>query len=189
MLLAFSPSGGSLSIDALLRRRRNRAVGGHQDVTEEVETAAWPLNVAFMLLALTYFSTGLSKLVYGGFTWMNGYTVQGYILHDSIQRNIPLGIWVAEHYTLCVFLSIFTVLFELFFFVSLMVPRVASYFLISGILFQLGLYALAGHPFFQHIVLLMLLLIFSDPDRWKVWLHKAEESFVSIRPRQTAERA
>jgi uncharacterized membrane protein YphA (DoxX/SURF4 family) len=172
MFLAFSPSGGRLSIDAVIRRRRDRLAHNLEDASGLVETATWPLKLVYVLLAMTYFSTGLSKLLYGGLEWMNVYTMQAYIFQDAIRRDIPLGIWMAQQYIPCLFLSVFTILFELFFFVALIIPRTGPYFLISGVLFQMGLFLVAGHDFFQHIVLLMLLLVFTDLEHWKAWVDK-----------------
>jgi uncharacterized membrane protein YphA (DoxX/SURF4 family) len=172
MLLAFSPSGGSLSIDALIRRYRMRFGNGSEEASQEVHTAIWPIKLVHVLLALTYFSTGLSKLLYGGLKWMNGYTLQGYTFQDATRRDIPLGIWIAQQHTLCVLLSVYTVFFELFFFISLFIPWTAPYFMVAGILFQIGLYIMAGHNFFQHIILLFLLLVFSGFEPWKACMNK-----------------
>jgi hypothetical protein len=169
MLLAFSPSGDRLSIDALTCSWRRGWENDAEQATKTVETAFWPIRLVHVLLAWAYFSTGLSKLVYGGLRWMNGYTLQGYILGDALQRDLPLGLWLVQHHTLCVLLSIYTIGFEFFFFVSLIIPWTAPYFLIGGILFQLGLYIFAGHPFFQHIILLVLLLICLKPERLETW--------------------
>jgi hypothetical protein len=170
MLLAFSPSGESFSLDALIRRRR----GGAEKQTKEgrTDTAMWPLKLAHVLLAMTYFSTGLTKMVFGGLQWLNGYTLQAYTFVDAINREIPLGIWLGQQHTLALGLSFFTVLFELFFFLSLIFTRAAPFIFIVGIFFQLGLYFTAGHPFFQHIVLLILLLLFVTPQWWQAWAHK-----------------
>jgi len=169
MLLAFSPSGEHLSIDALIRRRREGVDKKDKRASEMVDTAAWPLKLAHVLLALTYFSTGLSKMIYGGLQWMNGHTLQIYLLYDAIRREIPLGIWLAQQHTLCILLSVGTILFELFFFLSLIVPRTVPYFMIGGIFFQIGLYVVVGHHFFQHMILLGLLLVFNDVERAKGW--------------------
>ncbi len=166
MLLAFSPSGESLSLDALIRRRRGR------ELSARSETAIWPLKLAHVLLALTYFSTGISKVLYGGPAWLNGYTLQGYTLNDALNRGFPMGIWLGQQHTLSVLLSVFTILFELFFFVSLILPWTAPFFFIGGILFQAGLYVAAGHDFFQHMVLLFLLLLFITPEWWRAWWNK-----------------
>jgi uncharacterized membrane protein YphA (DoxX/SURF4 family) len=185
MLLAFSPSGDSLSIDALIRRRRGRSASHAGAGPRTVETAAWPLKLAHVLLAMTYFSTGITKLIFGGPAWMNGYTLQAYLLGDALGRDLPLGLWLAQHHTLCVLLSIFTVFFELFFFLSLILPWTAYFFLVNGVLFQLGLFAAAGHPFFPHIVLLILLMAFGDPDgRWRIWSKQSVAAFRSRWPRE-----
>jgi hypothetical protein len=172
MMLAFSPAGESLSLDALLRRRRARSAKDPTERSERVDTAAWPLKLAHVLLAMTYFSTGISKLVAGGLRWVNGYTLQGYTFADAVNRELPLGIWLAQQHTLAVLLSVFTILFELFFFVSLILPRAAPFFFISGLLFQIGLFATGGHDFFPHMVLLVLLLLFINPEWWRGWLNK-----------------
>jgi hypothetical protein len=166
--LAFAPSGASLSVDALLRRRR----GERPTTAATSELAMWPLKFAHVLLAMTYFSTGMTKLLSGGLAWMNGYTLQNYILSDAITRNIPLGLWVAQQHSLCMLLSIGTVLFEVFFFVSLLVPRIAPLFFLGGILFHTGLYFVAGHPFWQFIMLNAILLLFLDPARTPGWLRR-----------------
>jgi hypothetical protein len=174
LVLAFSPAGESLSVDALLRRRRARRAGDPAEGPGPVDTAMWPLKLVHVLLAMTYFSTGISKLMVGGLAWMNGYTLQNYIFGDGISRDIPLGIWVAQHYWLCVFLSVFTIGFELFFFVSILWPRVAPLFFITGIFFHIGLYVTSGHPFFQHIVMNALLLFFLDRDWFPEQVRKLE---------------
>lgn len=170
MVLAFAPSGESFSLDALIRRRR--AGAGQQAKEARVDTAMWPLKLAHVLLAMTYFSTGLTKMVFGGPQWLNGYTLQAYTFVDAINRDIPLGIWVGQQYPLALALSFFTIIFELFFFLSLFFTKAAPFIFIVGIFFQLGLYFTAGHPFFQHIVLLTLLLLFVTPQWWQAWAHK-----------------
>jgi uncharacterized membrane protein YphA (DoxX/SURF4 family) len=161
LALAFSPAGDSLSIDALIRRRAGGAAAAQAAASD---TAMWPLKLAHVLLAMTYFSTGISKLISGGLAWMNGYTLQNAIFSDAINRDIPLGVWLAHQHTLCILLSVATIVFELFFFVSLLKPRLAPLFFAGGVLFHLGLYVTSGHPFFQHIVMNAMLLLFLDPD-------------------------
>jgi hypothetical protein len=184
MALAFSPAGESLSIDAVLRRRRARATGEPAPIAGSSETAMWPLKLAHVVLAMTYFSTGFTKLLVGGFAWMNGYTLQNYIFGDGLYRTIPAGIWLAHQHTLCVLLAIGTILFELFYFVSILVPRVARLFFVGGILFHIGLYVISGHPFFEHIVLNAILLLFLDPE----WFPRQVSRLASRRTAQAPAR-
>ena len=164
LALAFSPAGDSLSIDALIRRRRARGAGLPTPITRSTDTAMWPLKLAHVVLAMTYFSTGISKLLVGGLRWMNGYTLQYYTFRDGIDRNIPVGVWLAHFHTVCVLLAIGTILFEVFYFVSILVPRVARFIFVGAILFHISLYVISGHPFFEHIVLNVILLLFLDPE-------------------------
>lgn len=170
LALAFAPSGESLSVDALLRRRRGRAGADASDgEPPRVDSAAWPLKLAHVLLAMTYFSTGITKVIDGGPRWLNGYTLQTYILGDAVSRGFPFGIWLAQQHTLCIALSVFTIFFELFFFLSLVFPWTAPFWFIGGVFFHIGLYEAAGHDFFQHIVLLTALLVCTAPEWWQTW--------------------
>jgi hypothetical protein len=171
-LLAFSPAGESLSADALIRRRRERHADGSGRVAGRADTAMWPLKLIHVLLAMTYFSTGISKLLSGGLRWTNGYTLQIYTFSDAVDANRPLGIWLAGQHSLSVLVSVATILFELFFFVSLIFPRTAPFFFLGGILFHIGLFVTAGHPFFEHMFLNGLLLLFLDPEWFQARLDK-----------------
>ena len=177
MALAFAPSGGRLSVDALLRRRTRPAATS----PERVDTAMWPLKLAHVLLALTYFSTGISKMIAGGPQWLNGYTLQAYTFGDAINRNVPLGIWVGQQHSLAIALSVFTILLETFFFVSLFLPRLAPIIFVAAFFFQVGLLLTGGHGFYYHMVLLVLLLLFITPNWWRtLWARYGDRS--SARP-------
>jgi len=173
LLLVFAPSGQSLSVDAFMRRRGHAVSTNPDREHSESNMAMWPLKLAHVLLAMTYFSTGATKLISGGLEWMNGYTLQSYTFQDAVIRNLPLGVWLSQQYWLAVALSIFTILFETGFFISLLVPRTAPLFFITGVFFHLGLFMTGGHPFFPHIVLLLTLLIFLDTNWWGYKLPKA----------------
>jgi len=163
MTLAFAPSGDSLSVDVWLRRR-SRARGAPP---QRVDTAMWPLKLAHVLLAMTYFSAGVSKLIFSGPRWLNGYTLQSHTFADAINRDMPLGIWLAQQHTLAIVLSVFTILLEIFFLVSLILPRTAPFIFVSAFFFQVGLLLTARHVFFEHMVLLVLLLFFISPEWWR----------------------
>jgi uncharacterized membrane protein YphA (DoxX/SURF4 family) len=172
MCYAFSPSGDSYSVDALLRRWWARRAGAAAESPKVVDTAMWPLKFIHVLLAMTYFSTGMSKLIAGGPAWMNGYTLQLYTFNDALNRGKPFGLWLAQQHNLAIGLSIFTILFETFFFLSVLFPWTMPLFFIGGIFFHLSLYMAGGHDFFQHILLLFVLLLFLAPTWWRAWLNK-----------------
>ena len=169
MPLALAPSGERLSVDVLIRRRRGHASDA-PGASGMSDMAIWPLKVVHVLLAMTYFSAGMSKLLHSGLRWLNGYTLQGHTFGDALERGHPLGIWLAQQYNVAVALSVSTLLLEIFFFVSLFLPRLAPLFFLGALAFQVGLYLAAGYDFFQHMVLLTLLLFFLYPQWWQRWL-------------------
>jgi hypothetical protein len=177
LALTLSPCGERLSVDALLRRRRALARGQTAEPATTTDLAMWPLRFLHVLLAMTYFSTGITKVLSGGLRWMNGYTLQFYIFNTAINRDLPLGLWLAHQHTLCVVLGVGTILFETFYFVSILVPRTARLMFLSGIFFHLSLYLTAGHPFFEHMLLNATLLLFLDTT----WLARLVERLTGQR--------
>jgi hypothetical protein len=156
MSLALAPSGDDLSIDAWRRRRAGRPPA------EMSPFARWPLALAHLLLAMVYFSTGITKLIFGGLQWMNGYTLQGRTLMDALGRDIPLGIWLAQQHTLAILLSIGTVMFELGFGLSLFLPRWKTLFFAAALAFHVGLHLVGGHGFFGHMAVVLILFLCYD---------------------------
>lgn len=155
-VLAFSPSGAALSLDAL-RHRRYAVVYAMRfeplSPTAESEYVGWPLRLVQSLLVLAYLSAGMSKLHDGGLAWMNGYTLAFYAAKDGIRWGMPLGIWIAQHPTLAAGLSIGVVLLELTFVAAILVPRLAWPYVLAGTALHTGIYLAQHAPFFEHIPL------------------------------------
>lgn len=157
LFLALSPSGMRLSLDARLRR----GAPGRTDM------AVWPLRLTQVLLAWSYFSNAVAKLAYSGLEWMNGYTLQGYLLHSSVQwGDRPLGQWLAQHHDLSIALSIATVACELAFPLVLFSRRVRPLLLAWAVSFHVGVYWTMSIPFFQHVVLFAVFLDFREFASW-----------------------
>jgi hypothetical protein len=156
MSLSLSPCSENLSLDAWRKRRAGR-------MPEEMSPLArWPFALAHLLLAMVYLSTGLAKLISGGLQWMNGYTLQNRTLQDALGRDIPLGFWLAQQHDLSILLSIGTVVFELGFATSLFLPRWRTAFFAAALAFHVGLHLVAGHGFFGHMTVVLILLVCYD---------------------------
>jgi hypothetical protein len=153
MSLALSPCNEDLSLDAWRKRRAGRPP------QEMSPLARWPFALSHLLLAMVYFSTGITKLMFGGLRWMNGYTLQARTLQDALGRDIPLGIWLAQQHELSIMLSIGTVIFELGFATSLFLPRWRTAFFAAALAFHVGLHFVAGHGFFGHMMVVLILLV------------------------------
>ena len=44
------------------------------------------------------FSSFLSKMLYSGFEWANGFTLQYYLARDGLRWGSPLALWFADHH-------------------------------------------------------------------------------------------
>ena len=161
LFLALSPSGRRLSFDALRRKAR---------IDPTTDRAVWPLRLIQVLFAWTFFSNAIAKLVYGGLAWMNGYTLQQYLLTRYLQWDRPLALWIAQRYWLSVGLSIATLVLELAFPLALFVRRTRPFLLAAAVIFFLFIYQAMNVVFLQHIV---LFAVFIDFEAWANRLRRA----------------
>jgi len=144
-------------VDSWLRRRKvipAAKAGWGRDA--RFTTATWPLTTVKWLLALAYLSAGLSKLVFGGPDWLNGYTLQGHLLQDAIRWERPIGLWMSQQHALCLIASYCTIIFEIGFPIILFIPRLAPFFLIPGVCFHTSIYVMQAAPFWQFLTLYLV---------------------------------
>lgn len=125
--LPFARVGAAVSIDALLRRWRGRAL------VPDATVAALPIRLTQFSLAMGYCGAGSAKLLLGGPEWFNGYTLQGIMLgHD--------GDWsrtFAASVELCRLQSIGVVGVQVLFPLLFVWPRLRWFFLPAATAFHL----------------------------------------------------
>jgi uncharacterized membrane protein YphA (DoxX/SURF4 family) len=164
MLLAFSPSGARLSVDAWIRRRRTDQPGG-DGRRLRYPTALWPIKLTQVMFALIYMNAGMCKLHDGGLAWMNGYTLGHHLFADAVLHDLPVGIWLARFHGLCVVMSVGTIVLEVFFFVGLLLPRMLPVILLGCAGMHIGIYLTQNAPFFQFLVLYVIFIDFERRRR------------------------
>lgn len=160
VLLGLSPSGRCYSIDSWLGRRFGNA--GAWGPGARMDTATWALRLVQCLLGLAYFSAGSAKLLDGGLAWMNGATLQQMVLTDYVRFGMPAGLWLVQHFWLCVAAAMVTIVVEVFFFVAVFVKGARKYVLPAGAGLHVGIYLTMAAPFFTWVV---LYLTFVDIER------------------------
>lgn len=132
-IMAASPCGDALSLDALLRSRR-----GDVRCADRSVTYGLPLRLVGLLIGLIYFFPGFWKLWMCGWGWVTGDTLQnifyfGWMSADYVPPILPPS-WV---YNLA---ALWTVLFELSFIVMIFVPGLRVVAAVEGVLFLLAVY-------------------------------------------------
>ena len=151
VLLGLSPSGRCYSVDSWLGRRLRypERWGPHA----RMDNATWALRLIQCLLAVAYFSSGSAKLLDGGLAWMNGATLQQMVLTDYVRHGMPAGLWLAQHFWLCVAGSVVAVTVEVFFFVAVFAAGARKYLLAAGAALHVGIYLTMAAPFFTWVAL------------------------------------
>lgn len=133
--LVLAPVGARLSIDALLARvRRARKGEDPRQAPEVSELAGVPLRLTQVTMAFGYTFAGLTKLAVSGVEWANGYTLMSYCLQydNELSGFLAQEVWVSR------LLSIGALFVQATFFVVLIFPRLAWFYLPSVVLFHLS---------------------------------------------------
>jgi hypothetical protein len=152
-LLALGPSGRALSIDALIAGFRAtddaaalRGAQGHSAM------ARWPVLAMRWVVALVYLSAAIHKLSLGGLDWMNGYTLQYYLLYHGLERGNDVAVWLSRNHELVWLMSWSTIIFEGTFFLVLVWPTLAWLYLPVGIGLHVGIAATSiADPFLIYL--------------------------------------
>lgn len=151
-VLALSPSGRVLSLDAVLRDRR--AGGGAIGPLDQTsEFAGWPIRLLRWFLALMYLSAVYSKLSLSGLEWANGYTLQYYLARDGLRWGSDLGVMMSHYHELIRIGQFGVIVFQATFWLAVLFPILRWVYVPAGVLLHLSIYLTLNAAFFQWIVL------------------------------------
>ena len=168
VVLAMSPSGRTLSLDAWWLRPKREGASTQKDpvIGPTSRFARWPLLLIRWVLALAYFSAAYHKLRVSGLDWMNGYTLQYYMLRDAVRWDMPLGLWLGQQYWLILVMSVVTIVWEATFFLLLIFPSLALIYLPLGLGFHTGTWVAMNARFLTFMALYAAFVPWTDVYRW-----------------------
>lgn len=128
IIIALSRSSDVYSLDSYF--------GWTKEVKSESGLYGWPNSMILIMVSSAYCFSGAWKIFYqGGLTWMNGYTMQFYLVTMGMN---DIAAFIIQYRWLCIFLSIFAVGLELFFPVIIFYRKAIVWFLAGAFLFHLG---------------------------------------------------
>lgn len=157
MILALSPAGGALSIDDLRKRIRSNARRLQFEPARLLERtspyAGWPLRLIQWILALIYLSAAYAKLRDGGLDWANGYTLRYYLVQDGLRWGSDLALWFGSQHLMAQILSWLTLLVEGTFFLAVLFPPLAWFYLPAAAGLHLGIELTLRAPFLPWVAL------------------------------------
>ena len=163
-VLAISPSGRVLSVDAWLRRRRK----GEDDARLLEQTSAfagWPLKLIQWFFVLMYASAVWSKLGASGLDWANGFTLQYYLARDGLRWDSPLASWLSQYHVLILLSQYGVLLFQATFALAVIFPRLRWLYVPAGLCLHIGIYVTLKAPFFQWIALYAVFIPWTEALR------------------------
>lgn len=169
LVFSFGPCGKVLSVDAYIKSLRSRGNGEVKFLEYGSSYAGWPIKLMMCVFAMIYLSAITSKLAHGGgqgLDWVNGITLQYYLVQDGLRWDIDLGIWLAQFHNFIFMVQIFVVFFQSTFFLIIFFPKLRWVYLPVGLVFHIGIYLTLRAPFPQWIILYSLFVPWSQVFQW-----------------------
>lgn len=155
--LALSPAGGLLSVDNFRRKKG----GQGRSIFDKDPLAGWAIKFMQWFFVLMYLSSFWAKLSIGGFSWMNGFTLQYYLIQDGLRNGRDLALYVAQFHWLILLGQWVVMVFQATFFVEVIIPKARWIYIPVGLFFHISIYVLLAAPFFTWMALYSIFIPWS----------------------------
>ncbi len=170
VVLSFVPCGEAFSVDAL-RGARSEQPGGSW-------VYGYPILLARVLLAWSYFTSALIKLRVAGLAYFSPDNLPALAVSNSLDNmhdtQFRAGLWLPAHREYTPPFVALVVLWELLFPLAVWLPRARAVILAAGVLFHLGTLVLMNIFFPYHLA---MYLVFVD---WPWVVRKARGLFSRV---------
>jgi hypothetical protein len=163
-MLALSPSGRVLSVDAWLMRLRGKHRGDSM-LTQTSEFAGWPIKLIQWFFVLMYASAVWCKLSSSGIDWANGFTLQYALARDGLRWDSPLAYWLSHYHVLVLLMSYGVLLFQGTFALAVIFPKLRWIYVPAGLCLHIGIFLTLKAPFFQWMALYAVLIPWAEALR------------------------
>jgi hypothetical protein len=147
LVMAMAPGIGRHSLISILRRDN-----------AQVMIPEWPRKAMIGMFAFAYFGAGWQRLIADPL-WVDGYTLQAYLLDKAMRYPLPLGFEIAQHWWLCVVFSVFTMGLELTYPIVLFFPRFKFAYLVNGLILHAMILLTMDINFFEWFAYNYLVLL------------------------------
>ena len=170
-ILIFSNMGATLSVDNLLRKKREL------NKKDKEWNLIWDLCIIKLIITLTclfYFTAGLQKLRVSGLDWF--YSDHLSIL--MIDQRYPIGMYLSQFLTLNKILAFLSLLIQCLSFIPIIYSRAVLFFCMSFFLFHISIDTILGSHFSFHFRVLLFLI----PWGWLLPQHSGSFKERPLRP-------
>jgi len=155
LALSLSPSGRVLSLDNALGKGHNSLVDSKESTSTDTSPFAfWPLLLIQAFFSLMYISAVVAKAYGpGDVEWLNGFTLQYYMIQDGIRNGGDFALWLSQFHTLLYMAQIVVLAFQGTFWIVLFYPKAKWLYVPLGLFFHLFILFSLQAPFYHWIIL------------------------------------
>ncbi|MFL6254248.1 MAG: hypothetical protein ACJ74T_04445 [Pyrinomonadaceae bacterium] len=179
LVLAFTPCGDAFSFDALRRSPSERA--------SESWVYGYPILLMRLLLAWSYFTSGLIKLRVAGVGYLSADNLPALAVSNSLDNmhdtQFRAGLWLPQYREYTPPFVALALLWELLFPLAVWFPRARVVILTAGLFFHLGTLVFMNIFFPYHLA---MYLVFVDWPSVVRWLRRHLPRFGALEPDSAA---
>lgn len=168
LLLVCSPCGHAYSVDSLLGRK-------YVSFKKSREWSPWVLRLIQIQLSVVYIWTVWHKMK--GDSWFDGKAVY-YATRLESMKNFPVP-FLLDSMIILKLMTWGTLIIELALGTLIWFKEFRKPLIITGILFHLGIEYMMSIPFFE-IIMILLLLLFITPEEARSYIAKTRTKFAKL---------
>jgi len=178
LALSLSPSGRVLSLDNVLGKGHNSFVDSSNPTSSETSPFAyWPLFMLQVFFSLMYLSAVIDKLSTSGLGWVNGYTLQFYMIQDGLRWGSEAAVWLSQFHVFLFLAQGIVIVFQGTFWLVLIYPKAKWIYVPFGLFFHLFILFTLEANFNTWIALYSVFIPWSKVlERLKLRLSNAEKA-------------
>ena len=149
-VLIFSNMGGNLSIDNLLRKKKNLS---EKDKELNLFWNLWTVKLITTLTCLFYFTSGIQKLRISGLDWF----FSDHMAITFIHTGHPIGLFLSKFFIFSKIAAFLGFATQILAFIPIIYSRITPLFLILFCLFHIIIDLTLGSHFQMHTIVLVFL--------------------------------
>lgn len=149
---------------------------------KSVRISGHSLKLVILSLGIVYFGSSFRRIVHSGLEWMDGETLQSYLIHAYFSEGIDIALSLSQYPLVCQLLSIVVICFELSFIVFSLFSRLYIFLLLAGLTFHFAIFYIMKIDFLNFHGYAFAAFLFYWPlclgDRWSTLASKLRKLFV-----------
>ena len=158
---------------------------GKKQITQSFTYPKWPRLLIVLTMGASYFGSFYCKLMTSGFQWINGHTLQTYLLSQSQKYPLSYGYWLAtQNFYIIWFLNIGVWVFQSTAPIGLLLKKTRLFYGTVAVLFHTSVFLFFGFNFtpFQYFLVIFIPELIEFITKISSWFYKKLLLLISQHP-------